>query len=406
MTARVAVIGAGPAGCSTAIHLREAGHEVTLMDKASFPRDKTCGDGLTTAALRHLERLGFDPATVPSWTVVNNTIWRSPSGYTIELPVPRQNGIRIAVARRHEFDAALVSMARAAGAIVHEGSAVTGVEVGSEPGDQITVTATANDPVTCDYVIGADGMWSPLRHLVAPRTEQYLGDIHAFRQYFSGVTGSGRDSLWVSFEPDLIPGYVWSFPVGDGAANIGFGIARKPGQSVRWMKDAWPRILERPHIQEMLGNTAKAEEPHKAWPIPSRINLQLLSALGGRALFVGDAARVVDPLTGEGIAQAMETGELAAKAIHRAGAVHPELAARHYRRAIQFGMALDNGFARMLAQLVSHEAAARAVIRLAPHGPWRGRYAVKWAFEDNPRAALLTPWRWRSRFAAKDGALL
>lgn len=399
---RVLIVGAGPAGCAAAITLRRLEHEVVLIDKASFPRDKCCGDGLTTAALRRLEHLGLDPADVPSWTAVTDTTWRSPSGHTISLPVPQNDGLRIAVARRHELDFALLQLATAAGAELRQQTTVTSLSLNS---GVVSAQLDRGDTVNADYIIGADGMWSSLRHLIKGRPDTpYLGEIHAFRQYFTNVTGIAREQLWVSFEPDLLPGYVWSFPAGDGTANVGFGIQRQSGKSVQWMKSVWPDLLQRPHIRAVLGEEAVAEGPHKAWPIPAGINPDLLTALDGRVLFVGDAARVVDPLTGEGIGQALETGELAATVIHRSGPGAPELAGRRYRRTIMGGLALDNRFAASLARLVTHEPAARAVIRLAPNGPWRGRYAIKWAFEDNPRAALLTPWRWPERFRGKAGA--
>lgn len=394
----VLVVGAGPAGVSAAIHLTRAGKSVIVIDKATFPRDKCCGDGLTTAALRRLEALGFDPRTLPSWKTVDATIWRSPSGHTIHLDVPHDGGIRVGVAKRVDLDAALVTHARAAGIDIREATALKAAQV-----DESRISVDAGDETfDASYVVGADGMYSPLRRALAPKHEAYLGEIHAFRQYFENVDGPAAEELWVSFEPDLLPGYVWSFPLGDGRANVGFGIERQPGKSVQWMRDIWPDILQRPHVREALGDNATPSEPHKAWPIPARIRPEMLTAANGRVLFVGDAARAVDPLTGEGIAQALETGELAADAI--AQEATPYDAANRYRTALRRGLQFDNRFAASLARIVRHERGARFVIQAAPRGPFRGRYAIRWVFEDNPRAALLTPWRWRERFKSKPTA--
>lgn len=393
----VAIVGAGPAGTSAAYELARAGRSVVVIDKASFPRDKCCGDGLTTAALRHLQHMGLDPKRIPSWTPVHETTWRSPSSHTIRLTVPSDKGLRIAVARRAELDAELVNIARAAGADIRE---ATPLDDASVDGGHVLLK-TATGVIETRYAIGADGIYSPLRKALTGDTSRYLGDIHAFRQYFQNVTGEGGRRLWVAFEKDLLPGYFWIFPLGNGRANVGFGIERHSGQTVQWMRYVWPDLLSRPHIREALGLEAQPESPHKAWPIPTGIDRAMLSH-GGRVLFVGDAARSVDPLTGEGIAQALGTGAAAANAILRYGYSRDgRQVASFYESQVKRGMANDHRFARALASVVRHDAGARLAIRMAPLGPQRGRYAMRWVFEDNPRAALLTPWRWRERFSEK-----
>src|SRR5690606_7484268 len=156
------------------------------------------------------------------------------------------------------------------------------------------------------------------RHL-GLATPGYRGEWHAFRQYLDGVGPRATRELFVWFEPDLLPGYAWSFPLGGGVANVGFGIQRGGKvQRVQEMASIWRELLDRPHIREVLGPGARPEGRHKAWPIPARIDRIPLS--GRRTLFAGDAAAATDPLTGEGIAQALVSGLLAAEAIGSAGA--------------------------------------------------------------------------------------
>ncbi len=165
-------------------------------------------------------------------------------------------------------------------------------------------------------------MWSPLRKTLLPVDADgvgYLGEWHAFRQYFHSVGPRAAEGLWVWFDDDLLPGYAWSFPLGSGRANVGFGILRQPGEPTRSMKSQWTDLLRRPHITEVLGPDATPESAHKAWPIPARVDQTALHGGDGRVLFVGDAARATDPMTGEGIGQALETGILAADAIVAAG---------------------------------------------------------------------------------------
>ena len=180
--------------------------------------------------------------------------------------------------------------------------------------------------------IGADGMWSPLRKALGASEPGYLGEWHAFRQYFTNVSDAAASQLWVWFDADLLPGYAWSFPLADGRANVGFGIARGGSISTQAMKQLWPELLTRPHVRKVLGDDAEPEAPHKAWPIPARIGSLPLSR--GRALFVGDATGATDLLTGEGIGQALLTGMLAADAILNTNGADASVTAERYERAV------------------------------------------------------------------------
>ncbi|MDP1805590.1 MAG: geranylgeranyl reductase family protein, partial [Acidimicrobiales bacterium] len=315
-TADVVVVGGGPAGAAAAIRLTEQGHEVVLVDKATFPRDKICGDGLTAGALRLLEALGLAPAAVPSWMPVDDVVVSSPSRHQVRFPLPRGQGSYAVVARRSELDAALLDRARAVGVKVHEGHGCTGA---AEEPDRVLVEVDGLGTISARFAIGADGMWSPLRKHLGLATDGYLGEWHAFRQYFTGVSPQAGRDLYVWFEPDLLPGYAWSFPLPHGGANVGFGIQRDGGKVARVqdMKALWPDLLARPHIASVLGPDARPESPHRAWPIPARVGDVLLS--GRRTLFAGDAAAATDPMTGEGIGQALLTGVLAADAIEAGG---------------------------------------------------------------------------------------
>jgi len=388
------VVGGGPAGAAAAITVARAGRPVLLVDKARFPRDKCCGDGLTADALRQLEALGLRPDSVPDWQPVHEVFVRSPVGRTVSFPLPG-DGLYAVVAPRAELDAALLDVARAAGVKVADGHALTGARAVAG-GLELDVDGLGT--VTTPYAIGADGAWSPLRKALGANQPGYLGDWHAFRQYFSGV-GPAAAGLWIWFEPDLLPGYAWSFPLPGGRANVGFGIRRDAGIPIREMKDMWPELLARPAVRDVLGASAVPEGVHKAWPIPARVDKMPLTAGGGRALFVGDAACATDPMTGEGIAQALLTGRRAAEAVIAGGD-----AARTYERVVEHELFADHRLARLLSRALSHRKGVRIALRVAGSSDWTRRNFGRWLFEDYPRAAVMTPSRWHRGMFKGSGA--
>jgi geranylgeranyl reductase family protein len=402
VTTDVLVVGAGPAGSAAAATLARAGRHVTLVDKARFPRDKCCGDGLTAGALRLCERLGLDPADVPSWTVVDETWLRSPSGREVALSLPAEGQFSV-VARRMDLDAALARVAASAGASLHEGA---GIEAIRQSDDGVVAEVGGLGPVTARYVVAADGMWSPTRKLLGVNEPGYLGEWHAFRQYVTGVTGPARHRQYVWFEPDVLPGYVWSFPLpagpdGRGVVNFGFGVPRD-GRAIQDMKETWASLWERPHLREALGPDAVAESRHLAWPIPARIDRAVLAK--GRALFAGDAASATDVMTGEGIAQALLTGMLAAEAIVAGGAEQPGWVADRYRWSVRRELVADHRMSVALGWVLRHDWGARGAVRVVGRSDWTRRNFARWMFEDEPRAIALTPRRWHRRFLTRPGA--
>lgn len=403
----VLVVGAGPAGTAAAITLARAGVDTLVVDRATFPRDKICGDGLTALALRELDALGLDPGTVGSWVDVDDVVVRSPGGREVTFPLPRGAGRYASACRRIDLDHRLVETARATGVEVIEGAALLDA-VNHDDGMHLEIAGLGT--VAARWVIGADGMWSPLRRRLGAEIAGYRGEWHALRQYFVDVSERAGRELIVWFEPDLLPGYAWSFPIASGVANVGFGILRGSSYQVGDMSALWQELLQRPHVRGFLGSQARAEGPHRAWPIPARVDRIPLSH--GRALFVGDAAAATDPMTGEGIGQALATGRWAAEAIvsglRTAGAAAgtDEVAnvTTAYEQAVHHELAADHRLAERLATILSRPIGARAAIRAAGVNDWTRRNFARWLFEDYPRALLLTPSRWRRGALHQPGA--
>ena len=395
---KVLVIGAGPAGTACAATLKRHGHDVVVVDKAVFPRDKCCGDGLTTNALRVLESLEFDPTTIANFQPCSNVEVRSPRGTVIELDLPDHQGLFAAIAPREQLDFALVNMCREREITIHENSAF--ISMPRNDADGVTVEIENLGHIDVDFVVAADGMWSPVRKALGLSTPGYLGEWHAFRQYVNNVTGPAAHTLHVWFDEDLLPGYAWSFPLPGNRANIGFGILRTSERSVQFMNDTWRDLLTRPHIVEALGNGFVPEGRHTAWPIPARIDSAVRSS--GRVLFVGDAVCATDALTGEGIGQALETGIAAAEAIH--AGTDAASVRRIYSETLDKTLLADHRMSVTLGKMLASPRIAQWVLALVNVNSWTRRNFVRWMFEDEPRALVLTPRRWHRRFLKRPGA--
>lgn len=390
----IAIVGAGPAGTAAATILARAGREVAVFDRASFPRDKCCGDGLTALALRELEALGLSPTTVDSWQPVDDVVVRGPSGREIRYPLPGGPGLHAAVACREDLDNSLVDLARAAGADVRES---TPLRAATTSAGGVELTVGDDEHVTARHVIAADGMWSPTRKALGLTVEGYRGESLAFRQYYRKVSPRACRELVIWFEKDLLPGYAWSFPLANGRANIGFGVHRRGNHAVGDMKELWLDLLERPHIRDVLGPDAEPEDRYLAWPIPARVGRVPL--VGPSTMFVGDAAAVTDPMTGEGIGQALLTGRLAAEAI-----LHADDPLKSYEREVRRELVADDRMARALIPLLGYPLITRSAIRLTGATGWTRRNFARWMFEDYPRALIATPRRWHRGMFTGSGA--
>jgi len=359
-----------------------------LADKATFPRDKYCGDGLTSAALKLLKSLGVAFQTLDSYQPIREVVLRSPQGRENVYPFP-ENGTLGAVVKRRELDFELVRCAKAEGAELLEAHRATAIDQDDTGVSLSFATAdSAIRQVRAKHVVAADGVWSPLRTMLGLRLPKYRGDWHAFRHYFVDTQASQTLRVW--FEPEILPGYVWAFPLADGRANVGFGVSRHTHRTGD-LSRLWNELLERPHIAEALGRDARPDDRPRAWPIPTALGELPLSA--GRVLFCGDAGGMCDPMTGEGIAQALLSGELAAQAL---GASADKNVASRYRALVWRHLRRDNRFARKLGKALQTPRGVAMAMTLSGANSFTRRNFARWLFEDYPRALIITPDRWLS----------
>jgi geranylgeranyl reductase family protein len=298
----VVVVGGGPAGATAALAAlrHDPGATVLVLDRADFPRDKVCGDGIAPEALDVLAGLGIDPETLTEgFAPVPRLRLTGPSGAVVERAMHRA----AAVVPRVAFDARLLAAARDAGAQVRQ-SLVRSVE--ARP-DGVVVDAS----VTASVVVGADGAESVVRRALGirpPRPGQVAVAIRGYAPVLPGTDGIQV----VTTTARRWPAYAWSFPLGDGRANVGYGELVSGG-------------VTRAGLVEGLHELLPGVEPGslRAHRLPLSTGRPRLP--DGRVLLTGDAAGLVNPLTGEGIFYAVLSGALAGAATRLgagAGAAH------------------------------------------------------------------------------------
>jgi geranylgeranyl reductase family protein len=327
--ADVIVVGAGPGGATAAYHLAQAGVDVLALEKSQFPREKVCGDGLTPRAVKQLIAMGIDVSPDSSlgdggW-IRNKGLRILGGGMRIEVPWPDlQTFPSYGLVRpRQDFDEILARTAQKAGAQVRENTTVTDPVRDERSGRVVGVTTKDGDTFRAPLVLVADGNSSRFSLSLGLRKRDDRPMGVAYRKYFrsprhdddwleswlelwDGQPGKGR----------LLPGYGWIFGVGDGTSNVGLGILNTSDAfgktDYRAMLDRW--LANLPEEWGFVDDNSTG--PTRGAALPMGFNRKPHYADG--ALLVGDAGGMVNPMNGEGIAYAMESGRLAAEVVAQA----------------------------------------------------------------------------------------
>jgi len=388
----VIVVGAGPGGSTTAYHLAQAGVDVLLLEKSSFPREKVCGDGLTPRAVKALTAMGIDTREQAGW-IHNKGLRIIGGGMRLELPWPElasfpDYGL---VRPRSDFDDLLVRQAVKAGVVLRENVNVQAPVLDDRTGRITGVTAKTEDGSEVTYraplVVAADGNSSRLSLAMGlhKRDDRPMGV--AVRTYY---TSPRHDDDWLESwlelwdkgddgRDRLLPGYGWIFGVGDGTSNVGLGILNT---STAWGKVDYKDLLRRwlDQTPEEWGyREENRTQPVRGAALPMGFNRQPHYTRG--MLLVGDAGGMVNPFNGEGIAYAMESGQLAAEVIAQALARPTDEAREHALAAYpQTLKATYGGYytvGRMFVKLIGDDRVMKLATRHGLPHPVLMRFVLK-----------------------------
>jgi geranylgeranyl reductase family protein len=384
------VVGAGPAGASAAFWLAQHGHSVLVVDKKRFPREKTCGDGLTPRAVRQLHSMEL--ASALSEFQRYDGLRSMAHGVTLELPWPEHPDFPAFgyVVRRRDLDEMVADQAVKAGATLWPATEAVAplVEGGLVTGASLRhAESGVTEAVRARIVVVADGANSRFGRALGTQRDRSYPMGMAIRGYF---TSPYHNEPWIESHLDLrdrdgnhMPGYGWIFPVGDGTVNVGVGLL-----------DTFTgfKAVNTTKLMDAFVHTAPRRwgiSPETSCGPPTGGKLPTGGSVSPKAgptwIVAGDAAGSINPFNGEGIAYAYETGHLVADAVHEALATGDGLALARYPDVLDEVYGRYFKVARTFVKLIGNPAVMRELTRIG----FQSRTLMEWVLRI--MANLLRP---------------
>ena len=370
----IVVIGAGPAGSVAAYAAARRGFDVALVDRRTFPRDKACGDGVGPGAVRVLRELGIDAAFEQHPAVEHLTVF-DPDGRRLDSAIPDIDGRPMYghVIARYDFDHELFRAALEAGAADFTGMRYTSMTAAPDR-RQVTLRSSEGTETTLDarLVIGADGAYSAVRRTLSnnPRRDTRHLSV-ALRAYASSGDflpgGSIGPRLVLDYSSELLPGYGWVFPLGDGRVNIGVGALvsalKARDDDLKTMLGAFAERTRARGIQ--LGEL----QDQRAHQLPHVGGMPKLTY--PRATLLGDAASMINPVSGEGIAYAVTAAAEFVEALPRQldDAATLNAALSRFERDFRRRYRAHFRSCRLYLELMRHQRTATSILRAIERDP-------------------------------------
>ncbi len=321
---QVVIIGAGPAGAGASFFLSKYKIPHVVIEKSTFPRDKVCGDacsGKTALVINRAnpewltEILNQSTEYLPSWGIK----FVAPNGKALDIPFsPNRTEDSKApgfTVPRFDFDDFLFRKIPSPYCTIYEGASIESIE----KGEKVTVVINHNGAaitIHAPIIIGADGDKSMVRKKFLSENTVPKTYAVGLRAYYEGVTGMHNENfIELHFLPEVLPGYLWIFPLPHGKANVGVGILSETvrEKKINLREQMLSAIKNNPDIAPRFANATLEGKIHGCG-LPLAMERQPLS--GDNFMLCGDAAALIDPFSGEGIGNALYSGMLAAMAVN------------------------------------------------------------------------------------------
>ncbi len=371
---QVIIVGAGPAGAGTSIYLTMAGIPHVIIDKATFPRDKVCGDacsGKTAFVLRKAnpEWLQEVFQHAEQFTPSHGIIFVAPNGKPLHIPYnPNRQPDEQApgfTTQRMVFDNFLFEKLPSPYATIFQNATIKDIK---HSADGVTVTFTKDNEtieVSAPLIVGADGDKGIVRKTFVNDNTSHKAYAVGLRAYYTGVTELHKENfIELHFLPEMLPGYFWIFPLPNGVVNVGVGILseRIRDKKINLREQMLHAIKTNPNIKHRFENATLVDKI-QGWGLPMGMEQQPVS--GNNFLLVGDAASLIDPFSGEGIGNALYSGMLAAYAIEKS------LAEKCYDRAF-----IKEAYDDVLYKRIGDELKISATLQRLCRYPWLFNFVV------------------------------